>query len=336
MLSYLLAVFAAGANAASNVLQRKANREEPPELSMSPRLVLELVRRPVWLAGMVAVIASFLLMAAALSMGRLAAVQPIVVLELPLTLWAAARVFGSRLTRREWVPAVAMTAGLAGLIAFLAPEGGSHGQASDLSWLVASVVTLGLIAGVATAGLVGTQAGEGARRPALLGAATGMTFGLTAAFMKGMTAAFSHGPVGVLGSWQTYAMATCGLLGMFLMQNSLHAGRLLVAQPGITLADPAVAIVWGMAVFHERTRGGVDPVLAIVSGAVLALATVALTRSPLLEDESAAPCGADISKASRPDTWLYPLRRAASLRPNGTRPRAGPAQITAAKPISRP
>lgn len=291
MLSYLLAVLAAGANATANVLQRRANREEPPELSMSPRLFVELVRRPVWLAGFGAVVASFLLMAAALGMGRLAAVQPIVVLELPLTLLGAARVFGSDLGWREWVPAGAATLGLAGLIAFLAPEGGNHGRAGGVAWLVASAATVGLIGAVVAGGLSGTEPGAGARRPALLGAATGITFGLTAAFMKGMTAGFSHGIVGVLTSWQTYAMAVSGVAGMFLMQNSLHAGRLLVAQPGITLADPAVAIVWGVAVFHERTRGGVGLVLGIVSGAVMAGATVALARSPLLEEEGAAEEG---------------------------------------------
>jgi len=292
-LSYLLAVVAAGTNATANVLQRKANRHEAPELSMSPRLFVDLVRRPVWLAGFGAEVASFFLMAAALGLGRLAAVQPIVVLELPLTLLGAAKVFGSNLGRREWVAAGAMTMGLAGLIGFLAPEGGDHGRADGISWLLATVATLALIGAALVGGLVGTRPGSGARRPALLGLATGVTFGLTAAFMKGMTAGFAHGIVGVLGSWQTYAMAASGAAGMFLMQNALHAGRLLVAQPGVTLADPAVAILWGVAVFHERTTGGVDLVLAIVSAAVMAGATLALARSPLLTDEGAAEEGGE-------------------------------------------
>ena len=287
MFSYVLAVSAACANATANVLQRKANRQEPPQLSMSPRLVVELVRRPVWLAGFVAVVASFLLMAAALGMGRLAAVQPVVVLELPLTLLGAGWAFGSRLGGREWASAGVMTAGLAGLIVFLAPQGDNHGRAAGIDWLVASVATVGLISAVVAGGLVGTRPGGSGRRPAFLGAAAGMTFGLTAAFMKGMTGAFSHGVVGVLASWQTYAMALAGLAGMFLMQNALHAGRLLVAQPGITLADPAVAIVWGVVVFHERVRGGIDLALAIGSGAAMAAATIFLARSPLLGEQGA-------------------------------------------------
>lgn len=278
--SYLLAVLAAAVNATSNVLQRKANREEPAELSMSVRLLLRLLRRPIWLAGFGTVVLSFLLMAAALGTGRLAAVQPVIVLELPLTLVAASRVLGAHLSKREWVAAVVMTVGLAGLIASLQPAAGNNGDAPGVAWALAgatSVVAIGLV----LAG--GLRSRNQAHRAALLGVATGMTFGLTAAFMKGMTAGFSHGGLtGVLTQWQTYAMAMSGIAGMFLLQNALHAGSLIVAQPGITLADPVVAIVWGVVVFHESTRTGAPLVAAVASAALMAGGAIVLARSPVL------------------------------------------------------
>jgi drug/metabolite transporter (DMT)-like permease len=279
----ILAVLAAAANAASNVLQRKANREQPPELSMSPRLLVELARRPVWLAGIVLVVASFLLMAAALDMGRLSAIQPILVLELPMTLLAGSFVFGSPLRSREWLSAGAMTLGLAGLIAFLAPAGGSHGRASGAMWLVSSALTLGAVLGCV---LLSYTGGPG-RRPAMLGVAAGIAFGLTAAYMKGMTASFHDGIAGIVTTWQTYAVAVAGVGAMFLMQNALHAGRLLAAQPGLTLADPGVAMVWGMLVFKETVRGGAWLAPSVVSGLLLAAGAIALARSPLLEGVAA-------------------------------------------------
>ena len=60
ILSYGVAVLAAAANAASNVLQRKANRKKPPELSLSPKLMVELMQDRVWLAGLVTVMLSFI------------------------------------------------------------------------------------------------------------------------------------------------------------------------------------------------------------------------------------------------------------------------------------
>jgi drug/metabolite transporter (DMT)-like permease len=277
--SYALALLSAASNAASNVLQRTANREEPPELSMSPRLVVNLVHRPVWLAGFGTVVLSFLLMAAALSMGQLSSVQPIVVLELPLTLVGAAKVFKSHLGAQEWSAVAIMTAGLAGLVAFLSPSVGNKGAAPGIDWIVGSAVTIGVIA----ACLGASRAGNGAHRPIILGIATGIAFGLTAAYMKGMTTGFADGVIGVVTTWQTYAMIVTGIVGMFLMQNALHSGRLVAAQPGITLADPAVAILWGVVAFDEHVRGGAFLALAVVSAAALAAGAVVLARSPLLE-----------------------------------------------------
>ncbi|HET9731293.1 MAG TPA: DMT family transporter [Acidimicrobiales bacterium] len=283
-LGYLLALLAAAANATSNVLQRKANRAEPAELSMSPRLILDLLHRPAWLGGLVTVVLSFLLMAAALSHGRLAAVQPIVVLELPLTLIAGAKVFKSELHWREWGAAALMTGGLIALIAMLDPTGGNRGQAPGVDWAVATAVNVGAIAVLLLAGL----RSEDARRAAFLGVATGLAFGLTAAFMKGMTGSFHGGILAVVTTWQTYAMAASGLAGMFLMQNALQAGRLIAAQPGITLADPAVAILWGLIVFHEHHRGGLYLAVAVAAAGMMGVATVILARSPLLEGAAGA------------------------------------------------
>src|SRR4051812_20901230 len=81
VLTYLLSVLAACANAVSSVLQRKANRDLPPELSLRPKLIVELARRPVWLAGVAGIIAGFLLQAAALGQGELSVVEPILVCD---------------------------------------------------------------------------------------------------------------------------------------------------------------------------------------------------------------------------------------------------------------
>jgi hypothetical protein len=88
--SLLLAVPAAFSNAASNVLQRIANKDEPQELHMSSRLIWSLLHRKVWLGGFVPVVLSFLLQAGVLRFGQLSFVQPIVILELPLSLMGAA------------------------------------------------------------------------------------------------------------------------------------------------------------------------------------------------------------------------------------------------------
>jgi drug/metabolite transporter (DMT)-like permease len=66
VLSYLLAVLAACANATSSVLQRKANREVPKKQNLTPRLIWSLAHQPTWFGGVLAITAGFLLQAAAL------------------------------------------------------------------------------------------------------------------------------------------------------------------------------------------------------------------------------------------------------------------------------
>ena len=78
-------------------------------------------------------------------------------------------------------------------------------------------------------------------------------------------------------------MVATGVLGMFLVQSALNAGRLIAAQPGLTLSDPIVSILWGVLAFHEKVRGGsLNLMFAALSTVLLAAAVVALARSPLL------------------------------------------------------
>ncbi len=102
--------------------------------------------------------------------------------------------------------------------------------------------------------------------------------------MKGTTTTFAGGLGHLLTSWQVYGMIAAGVFGMFLLQSAMNAGKLIAAQPGLTLADPVLPILWGVMAFHERVRGGWLIVPELISVAVLAAAVIALARSPLLTD----------------------------------------------------
>jgi len=55
VLTYLLAILAACANATSSVLQRKANLQVPGKQDLSPRLIRSLLHEPAWFGGVLAV-----------------------------------------------------------------------------------------------------------------------------------------------------------------------------------------------------------------------------------------------------------------------------------------
>lgn len=278
IISSVLAVLAAISNAGSNVLQRRANSEEPPDRSLSPRLIWDLLHRGDWLLGVGFATASFLLQAGALSAGELAYVQPIILLELPLTMVAAKLVLGSRLGKAEWCAIGMLTVGLAGLVGFLSPSGGTS-HVGALSWVIGAGLTAGLVALLVVTG----RASSGSTKAGLLGAAAGITFGLTAALMKAMTDDLSHGLQRVFTNWPVYAMVAAGIAAMFLVQNALQAGRLVAAQPGISLLDPFSSIAWGVLAFHEQTNHGALAALAGVSGLTMSAGALLLSRSPALQ-----------------------------------------------------
>lgn len=281
MLSALLAVLAAACNALASALQRKAARDEPAGDNLSLRLVWHLLHRPVWFGGFVSIVAAFLLQATALGTGRISVVQPLLTLELPVALVLAARLLGKPLGRREWGASAVMAAGVAGLIAALGPSGGRASSVPGVDWLVGGGVNVALV----VAGVVWARGASGARRAAVLGVTTGCAFALTAALMKGMTTVFSHGLAALFTSWQLWAMVAAGASAMFLLQSTMHAGPLLVTQPGLTMADPVVAILWGTLVFGETVRGGLFVLVAVAAAAAAAAAVMVLSRSPLLSGD---------------------------------------------------
>ena len=81
-------------------------------------------------------------------------------------------------------------------------------------------------------------------------------------------------------------MLVAGPTGFFLLQNALRAGPLVASQPGLTLANPLVALGWGVAVFGEHVRGGAWILGEVAGAGIVAACTVVLARSHLLVAES--------------------------------------------------
>jgi drug/metabolite transporter (DMT)-like permease len=278
-LALVLALIAAACNALSSVLQRKANREQPAGRPFGVALLLDLVRQPVWLFGLLAMIASFLLQAAALGIGTLSAVEPVLVMELPLTIILSAFVLRHPLYRGDWASATAMSLGLAAFIAALAPTGG---DAADVDVPIEIAATLSTLAGIAAIVLL-AEFCSGQLRTALFGVAAGSGFGLTASMIKVSVTHLSHGGVVALFSaWETYAVVVIGVASLVLVQAALHSGTLVAAQPGITLLDPLVSLLWGTIVLGEQTRTGPILLLAAAGALTIGVSVLVLSRSPVV------------------------------------------------------
>lgn len=281
VLVIVLALVAAALNACASVLQRRASADEPDERAFSIQLLLNLVSKPVWLAGIAAMLLGFLVQATALTLGDIALVQPLLIAELPFVLLLAAGVFHTPLRAREWTAVDLLAVGLAAFLVCLGSSGGGAATAGLAAWLIGVAGTLGLAGVLVTVGYYS----RGPSRAGWLGIATDVVFGLTAVLVAGVGAAYRNGLIGVLTAWQTWVLVILGPLAFFLLQNALQAGDLVASQPGMTLADPVVAVVWGLTVFGEHVRDGPWLVGTFVGIGLLIVGTLVLVRSPLLHDD---------------------------------------------------
>jgi fructose-specific component phosphotransferase system IIB-like protein len=300
----ILALAASGFTAMASVAQRRAAAPAPGELSFNLRLVGFLLRRPVWFLGILCMILGFVFQVAALRVGSLSVVQPVIATELVIVFGVIALHEPHRVHRRDWIAALGMVVGLGTFLALARPHGG-HDRASMSMWALAGLSTFAL-AGILAAlaylpGRQGLKPGAG-RKAALLGIAAAVGFGFVAAVVKELSTHLSQGPTAVFSNWSPYVLLLSGAAAMFLASNAFQAGSLAASQPGLTIVDPLVAGALGVILFGESLRH--DPLILV--GEVFAVATVIasvvmLSRSPLVQEESGADGTAAPELAGRDD-----------------------------------
>ncbi|HET7328538.1 MAG TPA: DMT family transporter [Nocardioidaceae bacterium] len=280
-MAVLFALLSATCNGGSTILQRMAAAAAPPETAFRFTLLTYLLRRRIWLAGMGAMIASFLLQAAALDRGTLAVVQPLLITKLPITVVLAIVVFRGlvHVGAHDWLAVAAMSVGLALVLVVSAPTPTpTANPPTVMGWWLSVATTL-----IVTAVLVHLSLRHpGTPRASLLGAASGIAFGLTAAFIKAVTDVSGNGLVDLALSWPPYATAGAGLAAVLLQQNALQAGSLAASQPASMIVGTVVSVVLGTMLFHEQLHIGAAWPVAVIGAALVIYSVFAAAHSPLV------------------------------------------------------
>jgi drug/metabolite transporter (DMT)-like permease len=275
---FVLALGAAFANALTSVFQRKGIETAPASTTLRLSLITYALRRGIWLAGFALMIASFVLQAVALHLGRLSEVQPILTTELVFLVAVLAAWFGFTIGRREWLGALALTGGLAGFLVFADPVDGTLSPPL-WAWVVAGGACTGAIAVAVLLALRGPRWW----RAAMFGTAASISFAFTAACTKVVSGFAASDWHMLYRHWQTYALACFGALAVFLAQNAIHAGPIVASQSTVVLVDPVASILIGVGLFGDnlRTTGAWGPLEAL-SLLVMAAGAVLLAHSPLV------------------------------------------------------
>jgi hypothetical protein len=267
----LIAVAAAICFAVANVLQQRVAAALPSAAAFDTGVLIRLARRPLWLLGFLAVIVSISLQAAALGLGRLVVIEPVLASSLLVALALSAWVEHRGMRPVQWAAAIATFAGLAIFLIASQPSGGLQIAGTEQLGLAAAAAFC--VVGITILIAVRLQA---IRRALVLGVGGGIAAGVTDALTK--TVAFLAGSrqFAVFADPRLYLLIVVGLMTYTMQQNGYRAAALAAFLPAFAVLDPVVGSLLGLFVYHERLGGG--PARIVIESAAAIAATWGIAR----------------------------------------------------------
>lgn len=262
-----------GAGAA--VEQRQAAMA-PQSSAGRPRLLLRLVRQPLWLLGMAAQVGGFAAHAVALRSGTLANVQMLVAMELVVAVVIVRIWSGRPLSPGSWGAALTVAAAIAVFLAVTsAGHGHDHGAGRPgypLAAALGAAASGGGALAVAAAGL--RAAGRG--RVVLLAVAAGLADACSAVVTMAFSHAAGHGLAALGTSWPAYALVVVGAGNVLLTQTAYQTGRPMITLPVIAVVVPVASVAIGIGLLGETPGTGAPG--AVAAGLAVLIASLALAR----------------------------------------------------------
>jgi drug/metabolite transporter (DMT)-like permease len=248
------------------VLQQHAAERAPLSDMLSFRLLLDLIRVPLWLGGIGCMVLGQILGALALTVGDLSRVEPLLATNLLFAMALARWFSGQALGWTGWAGVLALSGGVAVFIVAGRPQQSSQPVGPVRYWLV-----LALLLGIAGAFVLAALAVDLVHRPALLAPSAGVLYGVQDALTRASgTIASHHGVVRLLASWQPWALVALAIVGLMLVQSAFEAGPLRESLPPLTAAEPLAGIACGIGLFGD-TLASTPGALAWQSAAVIAV-----------------------------------------------------------------
>jgi hypothetical protein len=271
----LLALASALAFATATVGQQRAAAASSDADARRGLFIGQLLRNRLWVAATLGNVAGYALQAAALGVGSVVLVQPILVTCLLFALPLSARLARRRLPGATVGWALLLTSSLVVFeLVGKTDKGVARGTFHD--WLIVAAVCVPLVGGC----LIYAHGRSGAVRASLLAIAVGVLGGVLAVLTKSVVDTGANGIPDLVSSGDTYALIVVGLGGFYVQQLSFQAGALQASLPIMTVLEPMIAAVLGVTLLHEQLRADAPRMIAVAAAAVaMTAATIALART---------------------------------------------------------
>lgn len=251
VLIFVLSLSAACCLGIGYVYQQDAARRAPMSDFLSPRLLLDLMRVPSWLAGIGLMICGMVLGALALGQGSLSVVEPLLATNLLFAMALSRRRTGRPLGRQGWFGLWLLAGGVATFLLAAEVRGGQAVTDPLRHWLV-----IGAVAGLALVlTAIAAHSRIGAATPLLLAVAGGLLYGLQDALTRVCGLRLADGGWGALFTgWQPYALVVMGVSSLIMVQSAFETGSLRMSLPALTAAQPLAGIICGIGFLGDQVR----------------------------------------------------------------------------------
>jgi hypothetical protein len=246
------------------------------DVSGVTRLFGRLARSRTWLVGWLTNLGGVGTQAAALKVGSVATVQPLMSAQLLFVLGMASAEQRRWPSVRDWLSVIAVCAGLVLLLTSYgaAPLTGAphrHRVLLAMACAVTLIVVLRQMSRHSTPRLASL----------LIGVAAGLCHAQNAVYLKLTVEDLYHGGVAAaLWDWPVYALAATALTGMLLGQIAFASGPLPPAIAAMSVTNPVASFVLGILAFDTPVPRDPAVLAAIaVSGGLIAVGVVGLANA---------------------------------------------------------
>lgn len=279
-IAVICALAAACCFAVGSVVQQGVARQSRERI-LRPGLLLALFRQPRWVAGFALGVGSFGIQGLALAFGPLTLVQPLAATDVLFALPFIARRNRHRLTRRDAVGALTVTAGIAAFLTISPPATG-RGAPGLTAWIPAFIAIAALAGGSAVAAL----RSRGRAVVVWLAAAAGVLYGLMDALTKSSVDILATSGAAMLHAWEPYALLAAAIFASLFGQSAFGAGALSLSLPVIDSAEPVTAVAIGATIFAERLAASpAHLAFQLLAGAVAVTGITILSHSSVVTTE---------------------------------------------------
>ena len=278
-LTVQIGLFVALATAFTSILgfllkHRGAAQAPPVEARRPVRSSLALFRARDYTIGIIVATGSWGLHVAALALAPISLVQSLIAGGLVLLTVLADRIFGHRVTRREWIGVGLTAAGLA----FLA---GTMSGAGDEAHSDYGAGTLAVYAGLLAAGGLAAAVigwGDSRARAPLVGVGAGLLWGASDVSIKALSDSLGADGILVLLHPLAFVIASLSLIGLTVSARSLQQGYAVPVIAATSAAANLVTIASGPIVFGEPMPD--DPLAFALRILAFGLVIVAASLTP--------------------------------------------------------